>query len=159
MIRMTRRRVLLAAAASALPASALPAVAAADGPMAIHVVEGRGCECCMQWTAYLKESGFDVTSEQRFGTLLMQHKIDMGVPMSLTSCHTGTIDGYFLEGHVPVADIRRLLTEKPDALGLTVPGMPFGSPGMGPESRREAYDVLLVHKDGSSDVFNHYPAA
>lgn len=89
----------------------------------------------------------------------MQHKIDLGVPTDQHSCHTGEIDGYFLEGHVPADDIRRLLAERPDAAGLAVPGMPYGSPGMGPETRREAYDVMLVLGDGSSEVYSHYPAA
>ena len=125
---------------------------------AIHVVEGQGCECCMKWTEYLQQEGFDVTSEDRFGVLLIQHKIDLGVPAEHSSCHTGQIDGYFLEGHVPAEDIRRLLEERPDAAGLAVPGMPYGSPGMGPEAKREAYDVLLIRKDGSSEVFTSYPA-
>ena len=126
---------------------------------AIHVVEGQGCECCVKWTEYLQQQGFDVSSEDRFGVLLIQHKIELGVPAEHYSCHTGQIDGYFLEGHVPAQDIRRLLEERPDAAGLAVPGMPYGSPGMGPEDRREAYDVLLIRKDGSSEVFTSYPAA
>ncbi len=64
-----------------------------------------------------------------------------------------------LEGHVPVADIRRLLSERPDAVGLAVPGMPYGSPGMGPEDQREAYDVHLIRRDGTTEVFTHYKAA
>ena len=125
----------------------------------IHVVEGVGCECCVKWTEYLRENGFAVTSEKSLGTLLIQHKIDLGVPISHQSCHTGQVEGYFLEGHVPAADIRRLLQERPDAAGLAVPGMPYGSPGMGPEDKREAYEVLLVRNDGSSEIFNSYPAA
>lgn len=153
---ITRRFVLCAAAAAtALPAfGQLPLVSTA-----IHVVEGRGCECCRQWTQHLQNAGFQVTREERFGTLLMQHKIDLGVPIDLTSCHTGSVEGYFVEGHVPATDIRKLLQERPDALGLAVPGMPYGSPGMGPESHREAYDVLLVLKDGSHTIFNRYAAA
>lgn len=133
--------------------------AAAAQDTGIHVVEGVGCECCIKWTEYLRENGFTVTSETSFGTLLIQHKIDLGVPTSHQSCHTGQVEGYFLEGHVPVDDIRRLLQERPDAAGLAVPGMPYGSPGMGPEDKREAYDVLLVRKDGSSEVFSRYAAA
>lgn len=125
----------------------------------IHVVEGVGCECCVKWTEYLRENGFAVTSEKSLGTLLIQHKINLGVPISHQSCHTGQIDGYFIEGHVPAADIRRLLQERPDAAGLAVPGMPYGSPGMGPEDKREAYEVLLVSNDGSSEIFSRYPAA
>ena len=135
------------------------AAAAETQDTSIHVVEGVGCECCVKWTEYLRENGFTVTSEKSLGTLLIQHKINLGVPISHQSCHTGQVEGYFLEGHVPAADIRRLLQERPDAAGLAVPGMPYGSPGMGPEAKREAYDVLLVRKDGSSEVFTSYSAA
>lgn len=77
----------------------------------------------------------------------------------MISCHTGEIDGYMIEGHVPPADIRRLLAERPDAVGLAVPGMPFGSPGMGPEDQREAYDVFLIRRDRTTEVFSSYEAA
>lgn len=155
MTSMTRRALICAAAV----AGALPRLAVARSTDLIHVVEGTGCECCKQWTRYLQENGFEVTHEERFGVLLMQHKLDLGVPVEVSSCHTGLIDGYFLEGHVPAADIRKLLAERPDARGLAVPGMPYGSPGMGPESKREAYDVLLIRKDGNAEVFTRYPAA
>jgi Cu/Ag efflux protein CusF len=82
------------------------------------------------------------------------------MPEPLGSCHTATVGGYVIEGHVPAADIHRLLKERPVALGLSVPGMPIGSPGMdGPEykGRKDAYDVLLVQKDGSTKSFQHYP--
>ncbi len=69
------------------------------------------------------------------------------------------IGAYTIEGHVPAADIRRLMAEAPDAVGLAVPGMPFGSPGMGPETEREAYDVILVGRDGGASAFTRYPAA
>ena len=100
-----------------------------------------------------------MTDEERYGTLLMTYKAEVGVPQRMISCHTGMVEGYVLEGHVPAADIRRLLSERPDAIGLAVPGMPYGSPGMGPESRREAYEVFLVRRDGSADVYNSYSAA
>jgi hypothetical protein len=77
----------------------------------------------------------------------------------MISCHTGRVDGYMIEGHVPAADIRRLLDERPNAVGLAVPGMPYGSPGMGPETEREAYEVFLILRDGSTKVFSTYPAA
>lgn len=83
----------------------------------------------------------------------------LGVPMALGSCHTALVDGYVIEGHVPAADIRRLLKERPMALGLTVPGMPIGSPGMnGPEyqGRRDSYEVLLIEKNGQTRVFRRY---
>lgn len=74
-------------------------------------------------------------------------------------CHTGEMDGYFTDGHVPPADTRRLLFELPDAFGLAVPGMPYGSAGMGPEHHREGYDVFLIRHDGSTEVFTIYEAA
>ena len=88
-----------------------------------------------------------------------QAALDNGIPQRMISCHTGEIEGYMIEGHVPVADIRRLLAERPDAVGLAVPDMPYGSPGMGPEDQREAYDVFLIRRDGSSEVFMSYSAA
>ena len=74
-------------------------------------------------------------------------------------CHTAKIDGCFIDGHVPASDIKRLITERPDALGLAVPAMPYGSPGMGPEDEREAYDVSIISADGTAEVFQHYPTA
>ena len=79
-----------------------------------------------------------MTTEDSLGTLLMRYKADNGIPQNMISCHTGKVAGYMLEGHVPPADIRRLLAERPDAIGLAVPGMAYGSFGMGPESAREA---------------------
>ena len=100
-----------------------------------------------------------MTDEVSMGTLLIRYKMDQGVPVEAFSCHTGTVDGYVLEGHVPAADIRRLLVERPDAFGLSVPDMPYGSPGMGSEDSRDAYDVLLIKRDGSLGVFTSYPSA
>ncbi|GLC62667.1 hypothetical protein PLESTB_001929000 [Pleodorina starrii] len=117
------------------------------------------CGCCGAWIEIVEAAGFKVTIELSAGTALMRYKSQNGIPEAMASCHTARIGGYTLEGHVPVADIRRLLEEQPDAIGLAVPGMPYGSPGMGPESEREAYDVLLIRKDGTSEVFTHYPAA
>lgn len=147
--------VFAAAALWALPAR----MAHAQAEPPIHVVKGRGCECCEAWIGYLREQGFTVTDEVSMGTLLMRYKMDRGVPVKAFSCHTGTVDGYVLEGHVPAADIRRLLSERPDAFGLAVPGMPYGSPGMGSQDSRDAYDVLLIKRDGSLGVFTSYPSA
>ena len=77
----------------------------------------------------------------------------------MTSCHTSKIDAYMIEGQVPAVDIRRLLDERPDAIGLAVPGMPYGSPGMGDEADREASEVFLIRPDGATEVFTSYPAA
>ena len=153
-IRITRRRALL----SGLALTTLIAQPVLAQGAAIHVVKGTGCECCNAWVAYLRDEGFAVTDEERYGTLLMMYKTEVGVPQKMISCHTGMADGYVLEGHVPAADIRRLLAERPDAIGLTVPGMPYGSPGMGPENEREAYEVLLIRPDGFTEVFTRYAA-
>ncbi|SDY06851.1 DUF411 domain-containing protein [Citreimonas salinaria] len=156
MTRMTRRSLFLGAAALAATA---PIAGLAQGAPAIHVLKDPNCGCCEAWVRILDAEGFDVTTENSLGTLLMQHKIDSGIPPEMISCHTAEIGGYFVEGHVPPADIRRLLAERPDAVGLAVPGMPYGSPGMGPEDAREAFDVFLIRHDGSTEVFTHYDAA
>ena len=152
------RRSLLVGAAALVAASPLRALAQGAGP-AIHVMKDPNCGCCSAWIEILENDGFTVTTEASGGTLLMRYKLESGIPQEMASCHTGRVDGYMIEGHVPVADIRRLLEERPDAIGLAVPGMPYGSPGMGPESEREAYDVFLIRGDGSTEVFTSYAAA
>ena len=151
-----RREVILAATAFAVTPAAK---AKAEEEPPIHVVKGRGCECCEAWVDYLREQGFTVTDEVSMGTLLIRFKMDQGVPVKACSCPPGTVEGYALEGHVPAADIRRLLAERPDAVGLAVPDMPYGSPGMGSEDSRDAYDVVLIRRDGGLEVYTSYPAA
>ena len=152
------RRTILTAGAGLLALSALPARARGiDNQML--VVKDPNCGCCAAWIEIVEAAGFAVTIELSAGTALMRYKSDNGIPEAMASCHTARIGGYMLEGYVPVADIRRLLEDRPDAIGLAVPGMPYGSPGMGPESEREAYDVVLIRKNGTSEVFAHHPAA
>ena len=152
----TRRKIL--AGMAALPAvCALPALA--QSATAIHVYKGRGCGCCTAWVNILKDKGFAPTTDTLHPAELVQLKLAKGVPQKLSSCHTAVIQGYLVEGHVPAADIRRLISEKPDALGIAVPEMPYGSPGMGPEAEREAYDVILFKQDGTTEVFSRYDAA
>ncbi|WP_353476202.1 DUF411 domain-containing protein (plasmid) [Salipiger sp. H15] len=153
---LTRRRMMAGTASLAL---SLPGALGAQATPAIHVLKDPNCGCCTGWARILSREGFTVTTENSLGTLLMRHKLERGIPQRMTSCHTGEIEGYMIEGHVPAADIRRLLAERPDAVGLAVPGMPYGSPGMGPETEREAYDVFLIRKDGSTEVFSSYAAA
>ncbi|MHA7851259.1 DUF411 domain-containing protein [Roseovarius sp.] len=153
---MTRRSLLVGSAAVTLSA-AMPAAAAAR-PL-IHVLKDPNCGCCGAWIEIMQAEGFEVTTETSFGTALSRYKLDNGIPPKMASCHTAKIEGYMIEGHVPAADIRRLLDERPDAVGLAVPGMPYGSPGMGPETRREAYDVHLIRRDGTTEVFTRYDAA
>lgn len=153
-MRLTRRAALAGLAALA----ATPTAFAGSGPV-LHVLKDPNCGCCGAWMDILARDGFAVTSETSFGTALIRAKIESGIPQAMTSCHTAFIEGYAIEGHVPAADIRRLLAERPDAVGLAVPGMPYGSPGMGPQDRREAYDVFLIRPNGDTEVFSHYPAA
>ncbi|UWR05195.1 DUF411 domain-containing protein (plasmid) [Ruegeria conchae] len=153
---LKRRQILTYAAGFA---GTVPFAAFAQNAPSIHVLKDPNCGCCRVWIDILRQEGFRVTEERSLGTQLIRHKLDNGIPEEMISCHTGEIDGYMIEGHVPVADIRRLLEERPNAIGLAVPGMPYGSPGMGPEDRREAYDVFLILRDRSTKVFTSYEAA
>jgi hypothetical protein len=112
------------------------------------------CGCCDNWAEHMRAAGFDV--EIRDTQDVATIKADAGVPAGLGSCHTAQVAGYFVEGHVPADEVKRLLVEKPDALGLAVPGMPVGSPGMAQGNVRQPYDVLLVGKDGSISVYSHH---
>lgn len=152
------RRQLLILASSTIVASPLTALAGANAT-SIHVVKDPQCGCCDAWIAILTEQGFNITTENRSSNLLAKFKIESGIPRNMMSCHTAKIGDYFIEGHVPVNDIKRLITAQPDALGLAVPGMPYGSPGMGPEEEREAYDVFVFKSNGAAEIFQHYPQA
>ncbi len=125
-------------------------------PLRIAVKKTATCGCCQAWVNHLKQSGFDVAAENMAYGVLARFKRQHGVGVPYQSCHTGRIAGYTIEGHVPAKDIERLLKQRPDAVGLSVPGMPIGSPGMEVGSKRDAYDVLLLKKDGSSEVFASY---
>lgn len=155
-MNVTRRTLILTGAVVGL-LHGLPT--GAEAPASIHVVKDAGCPCCNEWIKYLRDNGFSVTFEERSVEALELYKREMGIPADLASCHTGTVEGYVLEGHVPAADILKLLVEQPEAVGLAVPGMPFGSPGMGPETEREAYEVILIGRDGRGSTFTRYPAA
>jgi hypothetical protein len=133
-------------------------VAGADS-LSFDVAKTDGCGCCIAWIDGLEAAGHTVAPEDMAPALLMSHKAEQGIPADLASCHTARVGGYVIEGHVPLADIERLLAEAPDAIGLAVPGMPLGSPGMEYGDEREAYDVLLVNRDGTTEVFNSYPAS
>ena len=152
------RRQWLILASGYLVAAPLAALAEGIYPD-IHVVKNPQCGCCNAWIEILKDKGFNVTTEDRSGSFLTEFKIQSGVPNDMMSCHTASIDGYFIEGHVHASAIKRLIKERPNALGLAVPAMPYGSPGMGPEYEREAYDVYIISADGTAEVFQHYPEA
>lgn len=150
---LSRRRFKLAGLAALLA----PAWAAAQAPSVhVEVWKSPTCGCCKDWITHMEKSGFRFTVHEVGNTAMRQR---MKVPMALGSCHTAVVGRYAIEGHVPARDVQRLLKEKPDAIGLTVPGMPIGSPGMdGPEygGRKDPYDVLLIAMDGSTRVFSSY---
>ncbi|MCH2067468.1 MAG: DUF411 domain-containing protein [Shimia sp.] len=148
---MHRRAFLLAAAS--LPLASLPAMA--DTPT-IKVVKSPTCGCCGAWEDHLRAEGFIVESHAIPDEQLWDIKARLGLTDETSSCHTGLIDGYLVEGHVPASDIRRLLAERPSARGITVPSMPMGSPGMEVGGEVEPYDTLLIHPDGRTEVFESH---
>lgn len=138
----------------------LPAMAFAQKAVSRPVVEvwkNPPCGCCKDWLTHLRDNGFDVVAHDVEDTVEVRKKAQ--VPERYGSCHTGVVQGYALEGHVPAREIRRLLRERPRAVGLAVPGMPLGAPGMdGPAygRRRVPYNVLLIGADGQSSVYQAY---
>ena len=143
-----------------------PAPAAAPVPVAetapaasllptLVVHKSPTCGCCSAWIEHVEKAGYpvEVVNEEDLNPL----KLALGVPPGKGSCHTAIVEGYFIEGHVPVEDVARLLMERPDARGLAVPGMPVGSPGMEvPSGEVQPYTVYLVNKDGSTTPFSEY---
>ena len=152
---MNRRRFILTSFVSGFGLAILsrPALAA---PGQMKVFKSPTCGCCSAWVEHIANAGFDAVTRNIDEETLWSMKARVGVTPELGSCHTAFIDGYFIEGHVPAGDVQRLLSERPDALGLTVPGMPGGSPGMEMGDLREAYDTLLVLGDGSTQVFESH---
>jgi hypothetical protein len=146
------RRAALGLAASAL---VMPTFSAVAQTPAILVHKDSNCGCCTGWVRHLKDAGFAVTVEETSD--LQPVKKRLGVPADLAACHTAEVDGYVLEGHVPAAAVRRLLEKRPTAIGLAVPGMPAGSPGMeGGVPQR--YDVVLFGAAGRQP-FMHFVGA
>ncbi|WPG36110.1 DUF411 domain-containing protein [Variovorax sp. EBFNA2] len=148
---MQRRTLLKLAAATA----SLPLAAQAAAPM-VEIWKDPNCGCCQDWVKHLNKNGF-ATRVHDEGNGPARERL--GIPAKLGSCHTGRVGGYAIEGHVPAREMHRLLKEKPKAVGLAVPGMPIGSPGMDGSAygdQRDAYDVLLVLADGSTRVFQSY---
>jgi hypothetical protein len=146
---MTHRsflRILLA-----IPAAASLAPGAAPQ---VNVFKTRTCGCCGKWVEHMKANGFEVNVQEVPSTAEYRQKY--GVPQNLQSCHTATVNGYVLEGHVPAREVRRLLKTRPKAKGLAVPGMPAGSPGM-EGSRSDAYSVILFDEAGRTSDYQKYP--
>ena len=114
------------------------------------------CGCCGEWVKRMISGGLRAEVQFVNDELLKSIKLQLGIPTQLSSCHTATISQYFVEGHVPVNDIHRLLIERPKALGLTVRGMPIGSPGMETGNNKEPFDTLLVFENGRTEVFKRH---
>ncbi|GAB2601063.1 DUF411 domain-containing protein [Nitrincola alkalisediminis] len=121
----------------------------------MQVYKSETCGCCNDWVEHIEAAGIRVQSTNLRD--MNRQKEALGVPMALASCHTAVIDGYVIEGHVPAKDILRMLSEKPAIKGLTVPGMPHGSPGM-ETGRIDSYEVLTFQaEDSSTEVWSRYP--
>ncbi|MCY1225814.1 hypothetical protein D9M68_68420 [compost metagenome] len=155
---MQRRSFLRALVLGAVSAGALAPVAGAlvqaARPLAIDVYKSPLCGCCEDWVKHLRSNGFTVSVHDVEDTGVYRKRF--GMPERFGSCHTGYVGGYAIEGHVPAADIRKLLAAKPRAVGLAVPGMPVGSPGMEQGPRKDPFDVLIVKADGAASVFASY---
>lgn len=136
-------------------AASMPACAGREPPL-VEVWKSPTCGCCKDWIAHLQANGFKV---QVFDSGNTAMRGQLGMPSQFGSCHTARVGGYVVEGHVPARDIQRLLKERPAALGLAVPGMPIGSPGMDGAAyghRQDPYEVLLVGRDARSSVYQAY---
>ena len=146
------KRVVLAVGA-VIAVAGVVVLARAQGSAGVMTVQrDTGCGCCMNWVAQLQRAGFKVTVTESSERAAISDK--RGIPQSVRSCHTGVIDGYLVEGHVPVDDIKRMLKERPAIVGIATPGMPAGSPGMEvPSGKRDPYDVIAFDKAGKTRVF------
>jgi hypothetical protein len=144
---------------STLPLAALATNPSPTRPL-IEVWKTASCGCCKDWLKHVQAAGFQVKAHDVSDDVKRQKRQQLGLPEAFGSCHTAVVDGYVVEGHVPAREISRMLKERPQAVGLTVPGMPVGSPGMdGPEygTRRDKFAVLLVQRDGRQSVYQNYP--
>ena len=150
--RKTRRRDVLALG---LALAAAP-LARAAGAVPLEVWKDPSCGCCQDCVGHLEASGFRVKVHDTGNNAV---RAQLGIDRKYGSCHTAVVGGYAIEGHVPAREIKRLMAEEPQARGLAVPGMPVGSPGMdGPAygGRKDAFDVLLLSRDGTSKVYQHF---
>ncbi len=143
----------MAVAATLLAPIALAPAASAE-PVEVHVYKSPTCGCCEKWIDHLRGNGFKVRATDVPDVTPI--KQENGIPLELSACHTAFVGGYVVEGHVPAADVRKLLAERPDVEGLAVPGMPIGSPGMeGPNP--ETYQVLSFGSQGVRVFSKHGP--
>ncbi|HMY79097.1 MAG TPA: DUF411 domain-containing protein [Thauera aminoaromatica] len=144
-------RCLSALACGAALGLAAPALASPDE---VVMYKDPNCGCCGKWAEHMRSAGFAVKEVANPRMDLV--KQEAGVPEALGSCHTAKVGGYVVEGHVPAADVRRMLAEKPAIRGLSAPGMPLGSPGMEGPYPAERYDVVSFDAQGRSAVFSKH---
>jgi hypothetical protein len=149
-----KRRSILSTAVAITVLIAGP-VFAKPPPTEIEVFKSPYCGCCGSWIEHMKAAGFTIKVTPVTDTTLARKRL--GLPDRYASCHTATVGGYVLEGHVPAAEVNRLLATRPKALGLAVPGMPQSAPGMAVPGKNDPYQVLLVDASGKSTVFASYP--
>lgn len=152
-MNLSRRTSLL------LPLLLVMSRTAQAGGRRIEVMSTNGCGCCIAWVKHLEADGYIATVTNLPMADLVQKKMAAGLTPELYSCHTAMIEGYVIEGHVSSSHIDHLLLDRPDAIGLAVPGMPSGSPGMGEPDPASPYEVLLVRRDGTTDVYSRHPQA
>jgi hypothetical protein len=151
-----KKRLFVQAALSLGAAALLAPAAMAQTRPQLEVWKDPNCGCCKDWVAHMQASGFDVKVHDSGNSAARRR---LGMPDKLGSCHTALVGGYAIEGHVPAREVQRLLKERPAALGLAVPGMPVGSPGMDGAiygERKDPYDVLLVSRSGGTRVYQSY---
>jgi hypothetical protein len=152
---MLSRRRFVAAAAGLLAVSGRSKWLAAASATPITVYKSRSCGCCAKWVEHLEAEGFDprVHDEEEMDRI----KDELGVPQAVRSCHTAVAGKYLIEGHVPAADIRKLLRQQPAVAGLAVPGMPGGTPGMAAlGAKPTGFDVVAFQSSGKTEVFARY---
>ena len=143
------------AEAAEIAPTALTSAGSANTLPVIQVHKSPSCGCCAVWVDHLRSTGFAVEVHHEDNLNPLKERV--GVPYGKGSCHTAVIGDYFIEGHVPGEDIKRLLAESPDAKGLALPGMPMGSPGMeSPDGHSQPYTVELVGRDGSTSTFSQH---
>ncbi|MEB3343420.1 DUF411 domain-containing protein [Okeania sp.] len=136
--------------------SGSPTTNLAPEALNITVYRTPTCGCCKGWVEHIQKNGFQVTDIVKPESEIQTIRQKYNLPSDLTSCHTSEIGGYLVEGHIPVADVKRLIAQKPDVAGISVPGMPIGTPGMEMGDRQQSFDVFAFEKDGQTRVFNSY---
>lgn len=152
---MQRRQFIQNLSAVSLGSMLASGVHAQTQPL-VEVWKDPSCGCCKDWITHMQANGFQLRVSETGNNAA---RARLGIPEKLGSCHTALVNGYAIEGHVPAKDIQRLLIERPKAIGLAVPGMPVGSPGMDGAvygGRKDPYDVLLVLQGGKTAVFQAY---